>query len=67
MDNEKEVSRTMRYLAGYPKAVSHLNESQVNFWLDNYSDTLYCNGELRRIVFKPITSTRYEVRTEEIK
>lgn len=63
---EQEVSRVMRFLAGMPSAESTLTETQVNYWLDNYSLTLFCNGELRQVIFTSITSTRYKVHTKAI-
>lgn len=63
---EQEVSRAMRFLAGMKSAETTLTEMQVNYWLDNHSSTLFCNGELRQVIFTPITSTRYKVHTKAI-
>lgn len=65
---ESKVLSTMDYLAraNSDLAKDYLSEYEVNYWLDNYPVTLFCSGTPRKVIFTPITTTRYEVRTERV-
>jgi len=40
---------------------------EVEYWIDNHSDTVFVNGRLRQVIFTPITDTRYKITTSELK
>ena len=65
---ESKVLLSINYLAraNSDLARDYLTEDQVNFWIDNYSLTQFCNGTVRRVIFTQITPNRYEVRTEKV-
>lgn len=44
-----------------------LSEQEVNYWLENYSDLIFCQGRGRRVKFLKITDKNYKVYTEELK
>lgn len=66
MTTEEEVIRAMNFLSACTIGKTVLTLEQVNYWLDNYSDTLFCNGELRQVNFKELTPSRYQVNTTRI-
>ncbi len=65
-DTEKEASRilgNMARMAGYHGTTT---AEVVDYFCENFSMTVFCNGLLRKIVFKPITSKSFSFETEAI-
>lgn len=63
---EHEVLKAMRFICNGPSFTTTVKKSEVDFWLQNYSDTVFVRGELRQVVFTPITDVTYKVKTEEL-
>ena len=60
-DIQKEVSRQMNNFASVAAYNAVMSSAEVDYWLENYSDTVFCRGHLRQIVFTKITDNRYKV------
>jgi hypothetical protein len=43
-----------------------LSTQEVDYWLENYSDLIFCNGVGRRVVFEKITDNNYKVYTRAL-
>jgi len=63
---EADVSQAMRRLSVHPSFEVTLTKREVEYWIDNYSDTLFVCGKLRQVIFVPIMDTRYKVKTQTI-
>lgn len=61
----ENVKRAMDNFSRSPGWNTTLTTKEVDFWLENYSDTVFCNGRLRRVKFDKITDKNYKVYTEE--
>lgn len=60
-DLEQEVSDTMRFLCVFDSAQTSITKNGVNYWLENYSTTVFVNG-----VFTSVAPEMYNVKTEAI-
>lgn len=58
---KKNVSRAMNNLASMPIFNTTLKTEEVDYWLENFSDTVFCRGHLRQVVFEKITENNYKV------
>lgn len=67
MTPARESSQVMNFLCSSNYACSTISKEAVNYWLENYNDTLFVKGHLRKIVFTSITPEMYNVKTEELK
>lgn len=63
---EHEVSKAMRFICNGPAFTTTIKRQEVDFWLQNYSDTVFVRGELRQVIFTPITDITYKVKTEKL-
>ena len=61
-----EADREMGNMARNPHWHGTLTTDVVDDMMARYSDTVYCNGYLRRIVFTPITENTIAFKTEAI-
>ena len=43
-----------------------MNKGEVDYWLSNYDQNVFCNGRVRRVVFMKITDNNYNVKSEAI-
>ena len=62
----KEASRllgNMSTMSGYHGTTT---ADVVDYMCENYSMTVFCYGELRNIVFTPITSKSFAFKTEAV-
>lgn len=67
MKNLKEnVIRTMRNFSTTPNWNAVLSVEEVDYWLENYSDLIFCNGHGRKVVFDKITDKNFKVYTRPI-
>jgi hypothetical protein len=65
-DIDQEVSDTMRFLCGFSGAITTISKNAINYWLKNYSTTVFVRGILRQVIFEMITPEMYTVKTREI-
>jgi len=57
----RQILGNMSGMAGYHGSCS---AAVVDYMVENYSMTVFCNGYLRNIVFTPITHKNYSFKTE---
>lgn len=62
---EKEAIQIMHHCASIAGANGTTTSDVIDHYLNNYSDTVFCRGHLRRLVFTPITEKTYRYKTEE--
>jgi len=60
------VKRAMDNFSRVPNFTTILNIDEVNYWLENFSDLIFCNGHGRRVVFDKLTDKNYKVYTRSI-
>lgn len=63
-DTQKEARRilnNMSSMAGYHGTTT---ADVVDYFCENWSMTVFCHGQLRNVVFKPITSKTFSFSTE---
>ena len=63
MDEKAHI--TINHLATFSLANSVITKDEVEYILDNYSDTVFCCGKVRRICFDFITPDRARIYTEK--
>lgn len=63
---EQDYSQTIRYLATFPENETHISKDLVEYWLLNHSNTVFCRGKLRKIVFEKVTNKVYLAKTKEV-
>ena len=66
MSELENVRGAMNILCSMPMGKTTLNTRDVDYWLENFSDTVFCNGKLRQVIFDKITDNNYKVYTKEI-
>jgi|CXWL01.1.fsa_nt_gi hypothetical protein len=62
----KNVKRIMDNLSSYHLFNTTLTIDDVNYWLENFSDIVFCKGRVRKVKFSKITDKIYKVYSEEI-
>lgn len=65
-NNLEEVKRHMNNLSRVPAYNATISAQDVDAWLSNYSDTVFCNGQLRQICFDKITENTYKVYSKRV-
>ena len=63
---KENVIRVMNNLSRLANFETTLNVNEVNFWLETYSDLVFCNGQVRRVVFDKITEKMYKIYSRSI-
>ena len=63
---EKEVHRVMNNMCTNSSYSGTLKTEEVDFWLENFSDLLFCYGKMFRAVFTKLTENNYKVTREWI-
>ena len=63
---EQAVKQAMIFLCSLATGTTTLKTYEVDYWLENFSDTVFVNGVLRRVVFDKITDKNYKVYTVKI-
>lgn len=58
---KENVVRMMGNMSRTPAWNGTLSVDEVNYWLENYSDVILCNGRPRKVVFDKITDKTFKV------
>ena len=57
----KRILDNMARVAGYHGTTT---KEVVDYFCENWSMTVFCNGQLRNIIFTPITANHFAFKTE---
>ena len=61
-----QVKRAMDNFSRMADWSTILSVQEVDYWLENYSDIIFCQGRGRRVIFKKITDKNFKVFTRPI-
>ena len=60
-----EARRILNNMASMSACHGTTSAAVVDYMCQEWSDTVFCHGRLRQIVFTPITANSYSFRTEK--
>jgi hypothetical protein len=59
----RRILNNMSSMAGYHGTTT---ADVVDYMVENWSMTVFCNGQLRNIIFTPITGRNFSFKTEAV-
>ena len=59
-----EAKRLLDGMARMPGYHGTCSKAVVDYFAENWSMTVFCNGDLRNIIFTPITDRNFSFKTE---
>lgn len=66
MNIEAEARQALNHMASFPESSGALPTAVVDYMVREWSDTVFCQGTLRQIVFTPVTPNTYRYKTEPV-
>ncbi len=63
---KENVIRKMNNLCSMASYSTTMTVDDVNYWLEHYSDLIFCRGQARRVKFDKLTDKMYKVYSEAV-
>lgn len=63
-DTSREARRILNNMASVAGYHGTTTSDVVDYFAENWSMTVFCNGQLRNIIFKPVTAKTFAFNTE---
>lgn len=61
------VTRAAHNLCVMPACNGTMTNKEVDEYIDRFGTELFCNGEMRSVIFTPITKNHYKFHSEPLK